>query len=179
MKKMYIPILIAGLLFFSCSFLLKGSNLTENDAKDILHVFHNGRIVQKEIISQEITESILIQFYYHNNKDSVVSENYMVSIEECESYLSNWFDISTINLSKSYYFNSDIGFLDLTDCIDLDDLRTTVTMVDYIYDDSYLKIIFNINYLIGDDSNTTQKQIIFTYNKELNKNIFKEVGDLY
>ena len=75
MKKMYIPILIAGLLFFSCSFLLKGSNLTENDAKDILHVFHNGRIVQKEIISQEITESILIDDF-----DSVVNQ-YLTTVK--------------------------------------------------------------------------------------------------
>lgn len=179
MKKVFTTVLITGVLFLICILLHKDSSLTENDVKEIIYVFNNGRIAQKEISSQEITENILIEFYYHNNKNSVLSKNYIVSIEECEQYLSNWFDISTINLSESYYFNSDIEFLDLTGCIDLDSLRTTVTLIDYIYDDSYLEIIFNINYLIGNETNTAQRHIVFNYNKESDNYIFKEVSGIF
>ncbi len=178
MKKIYIPVLIVVLLFCSCSMLSEDNEITENAAKEILYIFNNGRIAQKEISSQELNENILTQFYYYNNKENVSNKNYLVSIEECEQYLSEWFDISAIELSQSYYFDSDTGLLDLTGCIDLDGLSTTVTMADYYYEDGCLEIIFNINYLIGDDINITQKHIVFDYNDDLKNYTFKEVGNL-
>lgn len=192
MKKLYFLLALCLLLiiFTSCSnrnqpnknnlssIEYSGTESISYDEKKIINYFlipmHQGMIATSEYSVNAINEDILVRFYYLNNKSSFnTDENYLVDLEKCNLYLSNWFSVLEFDLKKSIYYDEAKNVLDLSPCIDLDGSKTEIILEKYTQTQEKLEIEYTLNFLIGDDLPPAKKSLIFLYNGE--KYIFEQV----
>ncbi|MEG1781712.1 MAG: hypothetical protein RR253_00520 [Oscillospiraceae bacterium] len=135
---------------------------------------HQGMIATSEYSARDINEDILIRFYYLNNKDSLnADKNYLVDLEKCNLYLSDYFHIVDFDLKKSIYYDRIKDVLDLTSCMDLDETKTEIVLEKYTQTQEKVEVQYRLNFLVGDDLPPAKKSLLFLYDGE--KYIFEQV----
>ena len=154
----------------------ENSTLTQSDVENLLDVYHEGRILQRNCNAKQLDVNDFVRFYYYTKCSEFSNTNdYYVSIDTCKNYLSSFFDISDIDFSNSIYYEKDKDALDLNGCTESDGLTTKFTFKSFDITDKSLTIFYDLEFLLGDDSQPQSKVITLIYDSPKQAYIFDNI----
>ena len=152
------------------------STLSDTDVINLLDVYHEGRILQRNCNAKQLDVNDFVRFYYYTKCSEFSNPNdYYVSIDTCKNYLSSFFDISDIDFSNSIYYEKDKDALDLNGCTESDGLTTKFTFKSFDITDKSLTIFYDLEFLLGDDSQPQSKVITLIYDSPKQAYIFDNI----
>lgn len=157
----------------------ENSTLTQSYVENLLDVYHEGRILQRNCNAKQLDVNDFVRFYYYTKCSKFSNPNdYYVSIDTCKNYLSSFFDISDIDFSNSIYYEKDKDALDLNGCTESDGLTTKFTFKSFDITDKSLTVFYDLEFLLGDDSQPQSKVITLIYDSQKQNYIFNDVCSL-
>ena len=150
------------------------STLTDADVENLLNVYHKGGILKNNCTADNLNEEFLITFYSNINPEKYVNYNEnQVQLSELEECLSEYFDISSMDFSKSNCYDKNGDTISLSPPYAI---PTSCEFDRYVVSGDNLEIYYSLNFLIRGDGRKVHKKIILSKNNRKNQYIFESVS---